>query len=78
MNHDTTRRQLLHATAVGGTALAAVALLPASRALADTTSANASPAAGIHYVKGIDVLPDTSHASQTLVRHIRGYFQAKT
>jgi hypothetical protein len=73
MNHDTTRRQLLHATAAGGTALAAAALLPASDALAD-----AAPAGPAQYVKGIDVLPDTSHATEALVRHVRGYFQAKT
>ena len=31
-----------------------------------------------HGTKGIDVLPDTSHATQALVEHIRGYYQAKT
>ena len=79
MNHGTaitsgtTRRQLLRTAAVGGTVAAAATLLSSSSALANTGQSGVS-----QYVKGIDVLPDTSHATQALAAHIRGYYQAKT
>jgi hypothetical protein len=58
---------------VGGTAVAASSLLPAHAAWADDRGRG-----GDQYVSGVDVLPDTSHASSDLVAHIRGYFQAKS
>jgi len=79
MNHGTgtasttTRRQLLRTAAIGGTAAAAATLLSSSSALAAP-----APASGSQYVKGVDVLPDTSHAARALAAHIRGYYQAKT
>jgi hypothetical protein len=69
----TTRRQLLRAAAVGSTAVAATSLLSTRSAWADDRGR-----AGDRYVSGVDVLPDTSHASSALVAHIRGYFQAKS
>ena len=69
----TTRRQLLRAAAIGGTAAAATSLLPAHTAWADDRSRG-----GNQYVTGVNVLPDTSHAAAALVKHIRGYFQAKS
>jgi hypothetical protein len=63
----------LRTAAIGGTAAAAATLLSSSSALAAP-----APASGIQYVKGVDVLPDTSHATSALVAHIRGYYQAKT
>lgn len=70
----TTRRQLLRGAAAGGAAVAAATLLPAGSAwAADTTGRG-----GSQYVEGVDVLPDTSHATSALVAHMRGYFQAKS
>jgi hypothetical protein len=80
MNHGTTassgfsRRQLLRAAGIGGTAIAASAsLLNAPSAWAETREAG-----GSQYVRGVDVIPDTSHATNALAAHIRGYFQAKS
>ncbi|MGX5847324.1 hypothetical protein ACWGTO_09625 [Mesorhizobium sp. PL10] len=70
---NTSRRNLLRATVTGGTALAVTALLPGSRARAAS-----APVGPTQYVKGVDVLPDTSHATDGLMEHVRGYFQAKT
>ncbi|MPY60530.1 nuclear transport factor 2-like protein [Streptomyces spongiae] len=69
----TTRRQLLRGAAVGTTAVAALSLLPAVDARADSR-----PRGGAQYVDGVDVVPDTSHTDQALVEHVRGYFQAKS
>ncbi|WP_405876329.1 nuclear transport factor 2 family protein [Streptomyces sp. NBC_00005] len=69
---SSTRRQLLRAAAVGGTAAAAASLLPTS-AWADTRARG-----GAQYVAGVDVIPDASHATNALVTHIRGYYQAKS
>ncbi|WP_405723186.1 twin-arginine translocation signal domain-containing protein [Streptomyces sp. NBC_01537] len=69
----TTRRQVLTGAAVGAAAVATASLLPA-----DSAQARAGRPGGAQYVTGVDVLPDTSHASKALVNHIRGYFQAKT
>ncbi|MET9679151.1 nuclear transport factor 2 family protein [Streptomyces coeruleorubidus] len=78
----TTRRGLLRGAAVGTTALAATSLLPAVDAWADPRehggSAYDEHDGGFQYVKGVDVLPDTSHATPALAAHIRGYFQAKS
>lgn len=68
----TTRRHLLRSAAVGGTAVAAASLLPGI-AWADPRAR-----ADAQYVEGVDVLPDTSHATSALAEHIRGYFQAKS
>ncbi|GAA4636788.1 hypothetical protein GCM10023196_087920 [Actinoallomurus vinaceus] len=69
----TTRRQLLRGAAAGGTAVAAASLLPAGSAWARTAQTGAR-----QYVTGVNVLPDTSHATNALAAHIRGYFQAKS
>ena len=61
---SSTRRQLLRAAAAGGTAVAAASLLPASNTWADTARG------GSPYVKGVDVLPDTSHATD-VAAHIQ-------
>lgn len=78
----TTRRQFLRAAAAGTTAVAAASLLSTSTAGASPLPGAASAAApgrgGPRYVDGVDVLPDTSHATPELVAHIRGYFQAKS
>ena len=52
---------------------AAASLLPAHRAWADTRGRG-----GSQYIQGGDVLPDTSHSTDALAAHLRGYFQAKS
>ena len=80
MDHGTTvgsgisRRQLLRAAGIGGTAIAA----SASLLNAPSAWAEARAAGGGQYVRGVDVIPDTSHATQALAERIRGYFQAKS
>jgi hypothetical protein len=68
-----TRRHILRASTLAGTAAAAAALLPAHSALADSRGHG-----GSQYIEGVDVLPQTSHATSVLAAHLRGYFQAKS
>jgi hypothetical protein len=68
-----TRRHILRAATLAGTAAATAPLLPAHSALADSCGHGGSP-----YIEGVDVLPDTSHATSALAAHLRGYFQAKS
>ena len=78
LNPNATRRQLLRTAAAG--AGAATSVLP-STAHAATSTIAAIPGSltGPHqHVPGVDVLPDTSHASHDLALHIRGYFEAKS
>lgn len=70
VNSSGTRRQLLRTAAVGGGAIAAAGILPS---IAHATTTGTRP-----YVPGVDVLPDTTHASHDLAPHIRGYFEAKS
>ncbi|MGW2378665.1 hypothetical protein [Streptomyces sp. NPDC001658] len=69
----TTRRHLLRGAAVGATALTATSLLSPVEAWAAPRGRG-----GSQYVEGVDVLPDTSHATRALAAHIRGYYQAKS
>ncbi|WP_406222911.1 hypothetical protein [Streptomyces canus] len=69
----TTRRQLLRGAAIGTATIAGTSLLPTAAAWADTRARG-----GSQYVDGVDLIPDTSHATRALVEHIRGYYQAKS
>jgi hypothetical protein len=73
-----TRRHLLAGAVAGGAAVAAGSLLPAGSAAAAPGRRDLGQPGGGQYVKGADVLPDTSHATTALVEHTRGYYQAKT
>ena len=72
-NGGATRRRLLQGAVAGGAVAAAASVFPASGAWAGGRARG-----GAQYVDGVDVLPDTSHATSALAAHIRGYFQAKT
>ena len=80
INPTGTRRQLLRTAAIGGGTIAAATVLPnIAQAATSTVAATTGTLTGPRqYVPGVDVLPDTSHASADLAPHIRGYFEAKS
>ena len=77
-HREATRRQLLRTAAIGGGAIAAASALPGVASAAAKTLTGEGSGHQYQYVPGVNVLPDTSHASTALAPHIRGYFEAKS